>query len=180
MKWNEIFVDKPNGFFVVICNAKFNNGQINMTVLNEKREEKRTEMECRYEPSTRLPHNRIFCGFTSKWAIHFLCRNWSALKTSCMQNVVCCSLNERASSSSVCSSPPVANSSTRAVSTFVSWTECNLTICSESAHNNSIAISCRISFKLHCARRLRLRNLAAKLTPFCLCIARRTAANLPL
>lgn len=94
--------------------------------------------------------------------------------------VVCCSLNEPASSSNVCSSPPVAISNTRAVSTFVSCTECNFTICGESAHNNSIAISCRISFNVHWARRLRLKNLAAKLTPVCFCIARRTVANLPL
>lgn len=110
----------------------------------------------------------------------FLWRNCSARNTSCMHTVVCCSLNEPASSSNVCSSPPVAISKTRAVSTFVSCTECNLTICGESAHNNSIAISCRISLSVHCARRLRLKNLAAKLTPVCLCMARRTVANLPL
>lgn len=110
----------------------------------------------------------------------FLCRNCSARNTSCMHTVVCCSLNEPASSSNVCSSPPVAISKTRAVSTFVSCTECNLTICGESAHSSSIAISCRISLSVHCARRLRLKNLAAKLTPVCLCIARRTVANLPL
>lgn len=133
-----------------------------------------------YAPSTRLPHNRIFCGFKSKWAIDFLWRNCNARNTSCMHTVVWCSLNEPASSSNVCSSPPVASSKTRAVSTFVSCTECNLTICGESAHNNSIAISCRISFNVHCARRLRLKNLAAQLTPVCLCFARRTVANLPL
>lgn len=133
-----------------------------------------------YKPSTRLPHNSIFCGFKSKCAIHFLCKNCSALRTSCIQNMVCRSVNEPFSSSSDCSSPPFAISNINAVSTFVSCTECNLTMCSESAHSRRIAISCRISLSVHCARRLRLRNFAAKLTPVFLCSARRTVANLPL
>lgn len=97
-----------------------------------------------------------------------------------MQNMVCRSVNEPFSSSNDCSSPPFAISNINAVSTFVSCTECNLTICSESAHSNRIAISWRISLSVHCARRLRLRNFAAKLTPVFLCDARRTVANLPL
>lgn len=149
-----------------------------------RREYKLSKMQRRqfasHSPSTLFPHNKMFCGFKSKWAMYFLCRCCNAFSISCMHIRAWASLNEPSSSSIACSSPPVANSKSKAVSIFVSCTECNLTMCFESAHSIKIAISWPISFNVHCARRLRLKNFAAKLTPVFLCTARRTAANLPL
>ena len=42
------------------------------------------------------------------------------------------------------------NSNSKAVSVFVSWTLCSLTMCFESAHSISTAISWPMSFAQHC------------------------------
>lgn len=167
---------------------------------------KQTNKE-KHSPSTLSPHSRMFCGFRSKWAICLACMYCSAFRISRMHVCACASLSEPSSSSSACNSPPVAlrsnktqqlsttlgfvtqqirrrnysySSRIRAVSERDSCTACNCTMCFESAHSISTAISWPISRSVHCARRRRRRNLAANWTPVCLWTARRTAANLPL
>lgn len=140
----------------------------------------------------------------SRWAILLVCKYFNAFRISRMHICAWTSVSEPSSSIMACSSPPVAlwieknlgkyllfycflfymnntyNSRISAVSVFDSWTAFSLTMCSESAHNISTAISWPISRRVHCARRRRRKNLAAYWTPVFLWMARRTAANFPL